>query len=53
MKANLVDLSPISGVKLGIELLDSNLLESENAWGFVLDLLILRVSYYHNINVDE
>lgn len=53
MKANLIDFSLISGVSLGIELLDSEQLQSDNSWGFVIDLLIFRIGYFHNIVVDK
>ena len=38
----------ITGMKLGLELLDEEVLESEGAWGIEFDLLILRVAYIYN-----
>lgn len=53
MKGNLLDVSFISGMKIGLELLDQDYLESEGAWGIVIDLAIIRFAFLRNIDLDN
>ena len=45
-------ISFITGMKVGIELLDQHMLESDGAWGVEIDLLILRFSYIRIYDVE-